>query len=104
MTGACALAIIDDLPFEIAPAAPRLALGGGFAGDPPPPRGPAEILPFPVPRVRPEGDGVRDDNLSEGEEGLLADDALDRPALDPDYWRHWMARIFERHPCSILSA
>jgi hypothetical protein len=103
MTGACALTIIQDIPLEIAPAAPRPALGGGFAGDPPPPRGPAEILPFPVHRLRPEAADARDGSASQGAEGSTDDPDI-RPVLDPEYWRDWMARIFERQPAAAVSA
>lgn len=97
MYGACALNIHDtkldqDLPL------PRLALGGGFAGDPPSRSGPAQILPFPIDRVLRDRDGAGNGEPQDGADARPAEGEGLHPMLDPAYWDQWMRAILGQRP------
>jgi hypothetical protein len=89
MFDACALNVHDPVLDRPRPV-PRLALGGGFAGGPPFTRGPAEILPFPIDRMRRATGALPHDEAAAAEPPS--------PAIDTLYWRDWMREILDKHP------
>lgn len=104
MIGAYALALVqndglnDDFP------APRPALGGGFAGDPPRPRGPAQILHFPVVPRRNGANGVAHSPSSALREEGSPVHGSEIPASGGAFsWRAWMENILAVKPAPALA-
>jgi hypothetical protein len=84
---------------------PRKACAGGFDGDPPSGHGPAEILPFPVQKVRRGGMAADDGGCAQDSAWPHDDPSAElRAQLDPPYWPDWMRAILDKRASLLVPA